>query len=322
MIRLATLLGLAGLAVATALFLWQGVGPIVATFSAAGIGILWASLFHFASMALNARAWQILLPGSRRGSLLFYLWAVWLRESVNGLLPVARVGGEVVSARLLMRHGLRAGRAVASLVVDMTASLVSQFAFTVIGVAILLLRGLGGDTVRDIALGLAVAVPLVAAVVVVQRIGVFRLLASAFRALFGDRFDALVGSAASLDRAVRRLYRRRTAVIACCLWQLAGWIAGAGEIWLALHYLGQHAAFIDALVIEAVIQALSSGAFVVPGALGVQEGGFLVICGALGMSSEIALALALARRARDVIIFVPALVAWQLSAGRRALASA
>lgn len=320
MIRTAALLGLAGLALATALFVWQGITPVLGAFAAAGLGILWASLFHFVSMTLNARAWQILLPRRGRGVLPIFLWAVWLREAVNGLLPVARIGGEVVSARLLMRHGLRAPRAVASLVIDMTVSLVSQFVFTLVGLALLLARGVSGEVARDVALGLVVAVPVLAALVAVQRAGFFGLLARLFRALFGNRFEMLVGGVEPLDRAVRRLYRRRRAVLVCFLWQLAGWLAGTGEIWLALLFLGHPVPLGDALVVEAVIQALSSGAFVVPGALGVQEGGFLVIGSLIGLSPELALALALVRRARDVIIFVPALAVWQIGAGRRAWA--
>ena len=322
MIRAATLFAFAGLVLATGLFIWHGVGPVLAAFAAAGIGILWASLFHFVSITLNARAWQILLPRRGRGSWLFFGWAVWLREAVNGLLPVARVGGEIVSARLLMRHRLSPPRAVASLVVDMTVSLASQFVFTLFGLALLLARGAEGDTVRSLAFGLAATVPVVVALLAVQRIGVFGLLARLFRAMFGDRFDALVGGAAPLDRAVRRLYRRRRAVVFCFLWQVAGWAAGAGEIWLALHFLGYPVATGDALIVEAIIQALSSGAFIVPGALGVQEGGFLVVGALIGLPPEIALALALARRARDITIFVPALLVWQLGAGRRMLAPA
>jgi putative membrane protein len=310
-IRAATLFGLAGLALATALFVWQGVGPVLAAFAAGGVGIVWASLFHFVSMAVNARAWQILLPATprgKRGSLAFYLWAVWLREAVNGLLPVARIGGEIVSARLLIRHGLSPAKAVASLVVDMTVSLASQFAFTVLGVALLAGLGVASGIVGDVALGLLVAVPLVAALALVQRIGLFTLLARLFRALFGDRFDALVGGAAPLDRAVRRFYRRRAAILLCFAWQSVGWIAGAGEVWLALFFLGHPVGLIEAAIVEAVIQALS-----------VQEGGFLLTGALIGLAPELALALALARRARDVIVFVPALLFWQIAAGRRAL---
>ncbi len=322
MIRAATFLGLAGLALATAIFAYEGFPAILAAALSAGLGILWASLFHFVSMAVNARAWQVLLPAWKRGSLAFFLWAVWLRESVNGLLPVARIGGEVVSARLLIRRRLPPPHAVASLVVDMTASIVSQFLFTLLGVALLLRRDAGGALAGELALGLAIVVPVMAVLLVVQRFGFFTLLARLFRALFGDRFDGLVGGAVPLDRAVRRLYRRRRAILACCAWQLVGWIVGAGEVWLALLFLGHAVGMGDALIVEAVIQAVSSGAFVVPGALGVQEGGFLVIGGVIGLPPDLALALALMRRARDLIVFLPALLAWQVSVGRRLLARA
>jgi len=60
-----------------------------------------------------------------------------------------------------------------------------------------------------------------------------------------------------------------------------------------------------------LIQAISSAAFAVPGALGVQEAGFLAIGAAFGIDAPTALALAAARRVRDVIVFFPGLLAWQ-----------
>jgi hypothetical protein len=66
-------------------------------------------------------------------------------------------------------------------------------------------------------------------------------------------------------------------------------------------------------VIESLIQAVSSAAFFVPGALGVQEGGFILIGGALGLSPPTSLALAGARRIRDLLIFLPGLLAWQVA---------
>jgi putative membrane protein len=319
-IRTAVLVGFAGLAAATALFLWQGLGPVVGAFAAAGLGILWASLFHVVPMAINAAAWQVLVPKRpRRPSLADFFWAVWLREAVNGLLPVARVGGEIVTARLLVHRGLASAVAVASVVADVTVGIVTQFIMAIVGVALLALRGADASIISEIAVGLLIAVPIVAALVLVQRFGLFALFARLFRALFGGRFDKMVGGAHSLDRAVRQLYRRRAAVLACGVLQLVGWVAGAGEIWIALVYLGHPVGFDTAIIFEALIQALSSGAFIVPAALGIQEGGFLVIGSLVGVPPDIALALALARRARDIIIFAPALVVWQLTLGRRLL---
>jgi uncharacterized membrane protein YbhN (UPF0104 family) len=105
------------------------------------------------------------------------------------------------------------------------------------------------------------------------------------------------------------------------VWQLAGWLLGAGEIWLALSFLGQQRSVLDAVAIEALIQAVSSAAFIVPAALGVQEGAFVVIGAALGIDAASALALATARRLRDVIIFFPGLIAWQWAEARMRNAS-
>jgi putative membrane protein len=316
MMRLAAICGLLGLALMTVLFIGRDFGLLFGTLIAAGWGLVWASLFHFVSMALNARAWQVLFPGKRVPSLAFTTWLIWAREAVNGLLPVARVGGEVVCARLLMRWGMRGPPAVGSLVVDMSLSLATQFAFTLLGLALLAARTDDQATVTRLALVTLAALPLVGVVIAVQRQGAIHLLGRLFRTLFRDRFAAVVGGARRLDRRVRNLYRRRRAIIACCGWQMLGWIAGAGEIWLALHYLGHPVSLSDALLLEALAQAVSSAAFVVPAAIGVQEGGFLLFGSLLGLAPEVSLALALARRVRDVLIFTPAIIAWQVIEGR------
>jgi uncharacterized membrane protein YbhN (UPF0104 family) len=47
----------------------------------------------------------------------------------------------------------------------------------------------------------------------------------------------------------------------------------------------------------------------VPGALGLQEAGFLGLGMLLGLPAEVAAALAIARRLRDLIVFLPGLLA-------------
>lgn len=322
MIRTAAILGAIGLAVATALIVREGFSAVLAALGAAGLGVLWASLAHFIPMALNARAWQVLVPGAQRPGIAFFTWLVWVREAVNGLLPVARIGGEVVCARLMVRHGMRTAPAIASLAVDVTLTIATQLIFTAAGLILLAAETTEQGLLMRLLFGLLGAVPLVVLLLAVQRFGMFQLLARAFRLIFGERWAGLLGHTRRLDRAIRLCYRRRDRILACCLWQLAGWVAGASEIWLALYFLGHPVRPVDALVVEALIQAASSAAFVVPAALGVQEGGFLLLGTLIGLGPEIALALALARRARDVIVFVPALLAWQVQEGRRFLARA
>jgi uncharacterized membrane protein YbhN (UPF0104 family) len=130
----------------------------------------------------------------------------------------------------------------------------------------------------------------------------------------------MVGGAKALDRAVHVIYRRPRRVLGCGLWQLLGWLLSAGETWIALVALGHPVEVGDAIMVTALIEATSSSAFLVPGALGIQEGGFLVLGGILGLPPEVSLALALVRRARDILVFGPALALWQLGEGRRLFA--
>jgi hypothetical protein len=64
---------------------------------------------------------------------------------------------------------------------------------------------------------------------------------------------------------------------------------------------------------------VKSAAFAVPGQLGVQESGYLVVGNLLGIPGETAFAISLLARFRDLIVGIPGLVLWQLIEGRRLL---
>jgi putative membrane protein len=311
--RLPTVLGLLGLGLVTGLVLWHGWSAVLWMLAGTGIGLLWISLFHVVPMALNTRAWQVLLPKTGRRSFGWFAWIFWVRESVNGLLPVARLGGEAVAARLMMRSEVRAGLSIGSLIVRLTLTLVTQLAFTVLGLFLLLLRTTDRAAIFRLGLLVPATAAILIAVLAVQRVDVFRF----GMRLLGGRFAALADSGLSLDRTVRRLYRRRRSVLSCCGWQLAAWVAGAGEIWLATSYLGHPSGLVDAVILESLSQAVSTAAFLIPGALGAQEIGFVGLGALVGMGPDVALALALSRRVRDLVVYGPGLLAWQAAELRR-----
>src|SRR5471032_519979 len=133
--RVAALVGL----LAALWLIWNdnpvAVLPLMRT---AGAGLVLAGLVHVLPMLANARDWQTLIRGAHRPSFFAMLRLVWIRESVNSLLPVARIGGEIVSFRLMRRWHVRSSTAVASLIVDMQLTLISQLLFTMVGIGFLL----------------------------------------------------------------------------------------------------------------------------------------------------------------------------------------
>src|SRR5205814_6005507 len=123
---------------------------------------------------------------------------------------------------------------------------------------------------------------------------------------------SLVQGGEILDQQVRALYARRRGLAANVGWTVVSLISSSGEIWIALHALGTSATFVNALVLQSMAMTIRSVAFPVPGALGVQEGGYLFVGNLLGIPGETAFAISLIARVRDLAVGVPALVTWQI----------
>jgi hypothetical protein len=99
--------------------------------------------------------------------------------------------------------------------------------------------------------------------------------------------------------------------------QLVALLSGSLEIWFALR-LFEHPIGIDAaLVLESMTQAVRHIAFIVPAGLGVQEAGLIVFGHVVGIGSEMALAVAMVKRMREVVWGIPFLLSWQWTEGRR-----
>ncbi len=185
--HLARVLALAGLVLAVILFAREDVRSIVALVLAAGPGLLVAALFHVVPMLANGRAWGMLLPAAQRPRLRFLTAATWVRESVNGLLPVARIGGEIVAYRLVRRLGVRRSDAAASLVADMALSVLSQAGFALLGLALLFASGVASTATARLMAGVLGMIVLGAGFVVAQRAGALGAATRVLDRLFAGR---------------------------------------------------------------------------------------------------------------------------------------
>ncbi|TDV15546.1 lysylphosphatidylglycerol synthase domain-containing protein [Paraburkholderia caballeronis] len=307
---------LCGLAAAIWLFMRDHPGDVFRLMRGAGAGLVLAALAHVVPMAANALDWRSLIRRAPRPRFATMLKLVWIRESVNGLLPVARIGGEIVSFRLLGAQGVRPETAVASLVADMQLTLISQLLFALAGVGFLLHDASSGTlrVVGQLAFAITAAVPLLLLFALVQHAKPFERIARVLNRVTGGKVYGLVGRSTRIDQSVKLIWRQSGVVLRYLfVWQTLQCVATAFEIWLALYFLGSRVSAVDAFVLEVLIQLLSSVAFLVPAGLGVQEGGFVLIGGLIGLDPATSLALAGARRIRDLLIYVPGLVMWQFA---------
>lgn len=306
----------AGIAAIVALTAYQGLDEIRRIMLSAGWGILLITAVHLVPTLTSALAWQSCTKAVAHGTWRAFLWARMVREAVNGLLPVSQVGGDVVGARMLVFAGLRPPQAGASVLVDMTLEFLTQILFTMIGLGVLLAHG-GGDLAAPAAAGVAVAVFAGAGFLLAQRWGLLRVFETILDRIAGMVDWPALGSLKSMHDMAMAIYKDRARIAHACLWHMVSWFLGVGEVWLTLKVLGVDVSLADALILESLGQAIRTAAFLVPGAYGVQEGGYMVLAAHLGIGPEFGLSVSLVKRARELILGIPMMISWQFDETRR-----
>ena len=316
--RVTTILLTVGTAVFVLLLAWQGFGAVAATLMTAGWGIVVVIALHLVPVVLDAGAIVVLFDRTRtHTSLRDALVARWAGESVNSLLPAGQLGGPVMMVRLLNQRGAPMRDAAANITVSTTMQALAQIAFALIGLTLF-----GAYAAHDEAAALRAPTLIATAVLSVfivsfywaQRYGVFGHVIRLVSKLFGRRdWSSLTTQADAIDGAVGALYRAHGKVAATFALSLLAWLIGTAEVWLALRFLGHPVDWLDALLLESIGQCIRSAAFAIPGALGAQEGGYLLLASLIGLPPEAALALSLVKRAREIALGVPGIVYLHLS---------
>ena len=308
--RSTTWLLTAGVLLFTCEIVSHSVPAVYATLAVAGWGLLLVTLFHLVPLAVDAAAIRVLLPA--RSSWRDTLLARWAGESASSLLPFGQLAGPVVMIRQLWRRGVSTQNAVAAVTVSTTLQVLAQIAFALLGVVLIAgqVSPRAQDAFRPALLLAAIALALPAvAFYLLQRRGLFAWSMRAISRVSTRRdWSALHARAQAIDQAVQTTYQHGGRAPASFLLNLAGWIAGTGEVYLLLRLFGAPVTWGIALMLESVGQAVRGAAFAIPGALGVQEGGYLLLAPLAGLHPDTALALSLAKRAREILLGVPGLL--------------
>jgi putative membrane protein len=308
-----------GAALFTFLLIRQGAPQVMAAFTSAGWWIAAVVIYHLAiPVLLDALAWWALFPRHERLPIWQLFWMRWIGEAVSTLVPSASVGGDVVRARLAALRGVSIPTAAASVLVDITLGVFVQIGFTLLGLLLIVSATGRQGFVRPTLIGAAIGVLAIVGFYFVQRLGMFRFIGKMIsRVANAEDWHSLVHSGQTLDEGIRSIYARRRGVIGCCIWTASSLLLGSGEIWIALHALGLPATFVNAVILQSMVLTIRSAVFPVPGALGVQEGGYVLIGNLLGIPGDAAFALSLIARVRELMLGIPGLIAWQLIEARR-----
>jgi putative membrane protein len=296
---------------------WGGIWTAVARIGPGGFTLF--CLWFLGVFGLLGAAWHVAALDEPPQRVWLFAAARMLRESAADLLPFSQLGGLVLGVRMLIAQGLPQSRVNAALLVDLTAEMAAQLVFSLAGLALFLVTVTSGAEAAHLRplvfAGMAVMLAVMAAFLVAQRSGLGLASRLSSRILPGGP-----AAADAISGRLREIYARRTPVALSFLYNFLAWAGSAMGAWLGLRLMGVPAMFWQIVMVESLIFTLRSVAFMIPGALGVQELGYALLAPVAHIPAEALLALSLIKRARDVAIGVPTLVAWQLSEMRAMVA--
>jgi putative membrane protein len=317
--KISMALAVAGLALLTAVLGYVGFPAVVGATVRIGLDgfLVFVAYWLFIVSALGL-AWFTVAPGTpvRRAGV--FVWGRLLREAASDILPFSQVGALLISVRAITARHVAERLAWASTLVDLTTEMAAQVLFVVAGVAGLALQlhltRAAPGVLWAVLAGLAALLAIMLGFLFAQRRGI---------AWIGGLVQRWLPDSVARADAVRvtldDIYRRPGRLAGGVAFHTLGWVAAAFGSWIALEFMGEGLPLWKVLTLESLMCAVRSVAFAVPGALGVQEGAYVVIGLLFGLSPQDALALSLLKRARDLVIGAPALVIWQMMEGRRLL---
>ena len=310
---------LAGVALLVTLAVRVDLAAMVHALTLAGWPLLWLLPYRTLYFLPYALGWAILLRGIKgdsRVGLGYLFWVTTVREGIDRLLPVASVGGGVIGVRLLRWRGLPVAQASASIIVEILLTLFAIYLFFVVGVWLLLQGGMSFHEHSRLLLALVLTLPVPLVTAWLLRYGsIFERMHGFLLGLVGT--SPLSEGVAALDREIRAMLGRYRALLVTGFLQFVGLLSGSFEIWFALRLFGHAVDWRAAVVLESLTQAIRHVAFVIPAGLGVQEAGLIIFGKTLGIDAELALAVSMAKRVREVLLGVVSLLSWQWMEGRQ-----
>ena len=310
------------------LIVWHiGPGAIYDAASQLGTAALLVLLIPSLIMyVVEGYGWKVTLGPSAKNIPFWRLLAIRTAgEVVNMTTPTAYVGGEPLKAHLLKKHQVPMVEGLASVIIAKTTMTIAEVLFILLGIALgMWLLGGNDSSAQTVAAGL-LSVGLLAfgtaAFVFVQRQGLFTWLLQFLRkiGLKIAYLEAREEQLRSLDRTILDFYRHhRPAFCASTGLFFLGWMAEALEVYVIIYYLGGPAMTLSAISIGALSVFIKGGTFFIPGSLGAQDGGNVLLLTAFGYSEVTGITFALLRRFRELVWIGLGLLCLALVGGRAA----
>lgn len=280
---------------------WQvGLGKILSYLEPLGWRFVLVFLPYILVFVLDTMGWRYAFERTPPLPVIRLLVAQIVGKAANVITPLLPVGGEPIKACLLHADGVPLPEALASVVISRTVATIAHglfilavagFTFLHLGLPLPLLKATGAV--------LLTGAVLVGAFLFAQTHGLFAGLLGMGRRLKPGLASWEEG-ARDLDRRISDYYRHRRARFGRSLtFHVLSWLGEGLEVYVLLMVLALPRSFAVAIAVAAFSSAVRAASFMIPGSLGVQEGGNVFIFLSFGLPADAAMAFSILRRLRE-----------------------
>lgn len=287
-------------------FIWQ-TGPVEVfrTFSSLG----WFTpliLFPYAVVyVLDTFGWQCAIRSIVALPFATLFRVRWAGESVNNVVPSAYIGGEAVKVYLLHKRGVPLLDGTSSVVVAKTVQVMTQAVFIALGA----LAAWGHLPARSSARPgiVSIAILAIGGIVLIFWLQSHGLFSQLFRFLHrfrppSARWARIEAQSRQLDDRVYQFYHQEPGrFVLSALAFFMGWLGDTVEIYMVAWLLGFPMDWTQALAIESFMSVAKAVGIFIPGALGLQESGVVLLFHIFGLPAPYAISYALIRRGRELL---------------------
>lgn len=263
---------------------------LVQLIQSVGPAILWSLLIFPIATFFHAAAFYCLLQKEVKADIPFWrvYWISLFGDAVNKITPFIDVGGEPLKIAQLAKKGIAtAQQGLRAAWMTRVLFVLSEVVYLALAVLILIRFFPSEEFLLIGTLGI-----------------VFSIVFAGILFYFKDKIAGKGTVKSSNDRG-------RTA--AAFLLQFIGWVIMSVEMWIIFWAMNIPADLLKVFLAQALLQAITTVSFFIPGNIGAQEGGLALLMKHIGFSPEAGIAVSLFKRARQIVWALAGFVYYALS---------
>ncbi len=270
-------------------------------------------LAHLPTLYFDSLTWITLMNKSKL-SLIWSLIITWIAQASGKFLPTGTITGEFLRVYLGIKKGLTPQEASSSVFADLIIATFSLFLLALLSLIYLVINNenfFSGEYSNFLLWSIFIVFVGCILFYLFVKKRLTKYLMRKIREKFKFSLKKnIVKIILKIDHSMYQLSKKKLIVFKSIIYRLLGWIAGAIEIYVFLLIIGIESTIQDVIIIEAFLGVIRAVVFFIPAGLGVQELAFVIIGEYVGFSSSISFSIALGRRVREVLVGVPAVIAW------------